>query len=74
MCRLVTCNIPQGSVLSNILYNIYINDIFHVNPNAKCVLYANDTAIILGGKTVNDLSNTAAELFHKFFFGSVTTY
>ena len=66
MCRLITGGIPQGSVLSTVLYNIYVNDIFYVYPNAKCVLYADDTAIILSGKTVHDLSNAANELFHTF--------
>lgn len=49
--HLISSGVPQGSVLGPLLYLLYVNDIFNVTSRAKCVLYADDTALLLSGKT-----------------------
>ena len=44
----IVAGCPQGSVLSGLPFNLFINDIFQlVVPNIEIFLYANDTAIII---------------------------
>lgn len=39
--------LPQGSTISPILFNLYMNDINSLNLNSKIYQYADDTALIL---------------------------
>lgn len=61
--------VPQGSVLSPILFNIFLNDIPR-NDKCEIALFADDTAIFtaneLAADTLNDLNNYIAILESYF--------
>ena len=53
------CNygVPQGGILSSILFIIYVNDIVMcVGGGAELVVYANDTTVYASGASVEECS------------------
>lgn len=50
----VNIGIPQGTALSVILFNLYINDIVNVPRNGKIKLFADDTEIETTGKNAKE--------------------
>ena len=62
-CCLIKCGVSQGSIIGSLLFLIYVNDIFNVCNLSKCVLYADDTVLIISYDNVATLFSNASKYF-----------
>ena len=51
----ISCGVPQGSVLGQKLFILYINDICNVSKRLKFILFADDTNILYSDANVHNL-------------------
>ena len=65
--RLITCGVPQGSVLGPVLFLLYINDICNVSNLLKFVLFADDTNIFYSSTSLHDSRDTINRELAKLF-------
>jgi hypothetical protein len=64
--REVVCGVPQGSILSPLLFLLYINDLARVfGNNHKPVLFADDTSLIVTHFNHIDFSNEITFAFNQ---------
>lgn len=56
---IITTGVPQGTVLSPILYIIYVSSLGRLNIHSKLFSYANDTAILVSGRNWDEVHQKA---------------
>ena len=55
--RTTNFGLPQGGILSCLLYIIYANDIVKCCPELNFVMYADDTNIYTYGRNIDEICN-----------------
>ncbi len=53
--KLVTCGIPQGSILGPLLFLIYVNDLPNSLEYSSTRMFADDTALTVSGRSIQDV-------------------
>ena len=51
----IDCGVPQGSILGPLLYLIYVNDFYACLNKSSCILFADDTTLVVTAESFYDL-------------------
>jgi hypothetical protein len=56
--KLISCGVPQGSVLGPLLFLVHVNDLINCSKSGEFILYADDTTIIFANRDEQNLLST----------------
>ena len=59
--RIVNIGLPQGSVISPLLFLLYINDMCNASNYVKFLHFADDTTVYAEGNNISDLANMLSD-------------
>jgi hypothetical protein len=63
--QLITCGVPQGSVLGPSLFLLYVNDMPNASKVLKAILFADDTNLFYSGNNIKNMCDVVSkELMH----------
>lgn len=57
--------VPQGSSLSPMLFNLYVNDVHKINSHGKILQYADDTVLLLSHSDIQEATRILQIDIHK---------
>lgn len=58
--------VPQGSILGPLLFITYTYDMKYICPNDKTIVYADDTTVLISGRTITEAMQKCNGILNRF--------
>ena len=65
--NIISCGVPQGSILGPLLFSLYINDLYMAVGSDSVRLFADDTVLFMHDTNLNNLINDISVKFIELY-------